>query len=59
MAAELPRLRNEGFVGSKRCQSCHPRAYETWHASWHRTMTQKVGVALIYACPRLWWASRP
>jgi hypothetical protein len=38
--AELPKPRSDGFVGSARCRSCHPQAYESWHASWHRTMTQ-------------------
>ena len=30
----------DGFVTSETCQSCHPRKYKTWHASYHRTMTQ-------------------
>ena len=30
----------EGFVTSDNCRSCHPNAYDTWHASYHRTMTQ-------------------
>ncbi|HVH98249.1 MAG TPA: multiheme c-type cytochrome [Enhygromyxa sp.] len=47
--AELPKLRGEGFIGSERCRSCHPQAYETWHASWHRTMTQKVGPQTVIA----------
>ncbi len=38
--AELPKRRGEDFVGSGRCQACHPQAYASWHASWHRTMTQ-------------------
>jgi predicted CXXCH cytochrome family protein len=46
---ELPKPRAEGFVGSSRCRSCHPHAYETWHASWHRTMTQKVGPQTVIA----------
>jgi hypothetical protein len=29
-----------GYVSSKTCQSCHPQQYATWHASYHRTMTQ-------------------
>ena len=28
------------FVSSKACRSCHPGQYDSWHASWHRTMTQ-------------------
>lgn len=29
-----------GFVSSDKCQSCHPDQYASWHASFHRTMTQ-------------------
>ncbi|MGC6417953.1 MAG: cytochrome c3 family protein [Bradymonadia bacterium] len=29
-----------GYMGSDGCRSCHPMAYETWSASYHRTMTQ-------------------
>src|SRR5688500_8972952 len=29
-----------GYVGSNRCQACHPREYASWHESYHRTMTQ-------------------
>src|SRR3954463_15911342 len=29
-----------GFVGSSICQSCHPGEFDTWHRSYHRTMTQ-------------------
>ena len=29
-----------GYVTSRACQSCHPREYATWYASYHRTMTQ-------------------
>lgn len=31
-----------GYVSSDTCQSCHPEHYESWHASYHRTMTQYV-----------------
>jgi len=30
----------DGFVSSQNCRSCHQRQYETWQASYHRTMTQ-------------------
>ncbi|EDM80485.1 hypothetical protein PPSIR1_41779 [Plesiocystis pacifica SIR-1] len=48
-ARALPtdRPASEGFVGSKRCQACHPDAYATWHQSWHRTMTQAVGAGTV------------
>jgi Cytochrome c554 and c-prime len=29
-----------GYVSSAACRSCHPQQYATWHASYHRTMTQ-------------------
>ncbi len=29
-----------GYVSSDNCRSCHPREYDTWHHSYHRTMTQ-------------------
>ena len=31
-----------GYVSSDTCHSCHPDQYESWHASYHRTMTQYV-----------------
>lgn len=35
------RLEREfGYVGSESCRSCHAHEYSTWHASYHRTMTQ-------------------
>lgn len=40
-AAHRPiELHEQGYVASASCQSCHARQYETWHASFHRTMTQ-------------------
>ena len=30
----------DGYVSSQTCQACHPAQYETWHSSFHRTMTQ-------------------
>ena len=30
----------DGYVGSEVCVSCHPYQHATWHASYHRTMTQ-------------------
>lgn len=31
---------DRGFVSSKSCRQCHPGEYASWHASYHRTMTQ-------------------
>ncbi len=30
----------EGYVSSRTCGACHPGEYDSWHHSWHRTMTQ-------------------
>src|SRR5512132_1294121 len=30
-----------GFVRSDACRSCHPDQYNSWHRSFHRTMTQE------------------
>jgi len=30
----------DGFTSSNTCQACHPAEYASWHASYHRTMTQ-------------------
>jgi hypothetical protein len=32
----------EGDATSNACRSCHPGPYESWHHSYHRTMTQLV-----------------
>ncbi|MEY4673325.1 MAG: hypothetical protein RL148_1109 [Planctomycetota bacterium] len=31
----------DGYVGSGTCRSCHPHEHDTWHDSYHRTMTQR------------------
>lgn len=30
----------EDFVSSNACRMCHPNQYASWHATYHRTMTQ-------------------
>ncbi|MBN8246369.1 MAG: hypothetical protein J0L84_02875 [Verrucomicrobia bacterium] len=30
----------EGYVGSEVCRSCHSEQFQSWHRSYHRTMTQ-------------------
>lgn len=41
LKTQLPLDRPEaGYVGSKRCQECHPDEHASWHRSYHRTMTQ-------------------
>ena len=42
-------VRNEGYVGSGACRSCHRAAHDSWHASYHRTMTQIAGPQSIEA----------
>jgi predicted CXXCH cytochrome family protein len=29
-----------GYLSSDKCESCHPSQYDSWHHSYHRTMTQ-------------------
>lgn len=31
----------EGYVASDACRACHPGNYDSWHRSYHRTMTQR------------------
>jgi Cytochrome c554 and c-prime len=33
-------VRADGFESSQACRACHPSQYASWHASYHRTMTQ-------------------
>ncbi len=37
----IPRQgRPDGYVSSDQCQACHPSQYNSWHQTYHRTMTQ-------------------
>jgi len=41
LAAEAPRQEHpDAFVRSETCRGCHPAEYDSWHASYHRSMTQ-------------------
>lgn len=41
LVAHRPRqVADDGYVGSASCRSCHAANYDSWHASYHRTMTQ-------------------
>ena len=41
LSAALPRQgRPDEYVSSGVCRECHPKEYESWHATYHRTMTQ-------------------
>ena len=42
-------VRDEGYVSSQACRSCHPHEYDAWHGSYHRTMTQVVNPDTIVA----------
>ncbi len=33
-------IASDGYVSSDSCQACHPDQYDSWRASYHRTMTQ-------------------
>ncbi len=33
-------VQSDGYVGSQSCRTCHQREFETWHSSYHHTMTQ-------------------
>ena len=40
-AIHLPEVNaHAGFVGADACQECHKSEFDTWHVSYHRTMTQ-------------------
>jgi len=50
LPAGIPRVvREDEYVGSDACRSCHPYEHATWHASYHRTMTQVAGPESIQA----------
>ena len=43
-AIPLP-VEDEHYIGSDACQSCHADQHQSWHASYHRTMTQPINPA--------------
>jgi len=43
------RLRDEGYAGSEACRACHADNHASWHASYHRTMTQDGSPTTILA----------
>src|SRR5262252_9384845 len=40
VAGRPRQIADEGFATSGTCRACHPSQYASWHASYHRTMTQ-------------------
>ena len=40
-------LRPSDYVGSRSCRSCHADHYRSWHATFHRTMTQRASPASV------------
>lgn len=41
IAAKTPHPRETGgYARSDNCKACHPEQYDSWHRSYHRTMTQ-------------------
>jgi len=48
-AAHAPLSGRDGFASSDTCRACHPGAYASWHASYHRTMTQPASADSIRA----------
>ncbi|HKI72360.1 MAG TPA: cytochrome c3 family protein, partial [Verrucomicrobiae bacterium] len=48
--ASLPHIGGPaGYVGSETCRSCHEDQFESWHRSYHRTMTQVAAPDTIQA----------
>jgi len=46
--ANRPIMAQEGnYVTSDSCRACHPGNYASWHASFHRTMTQVATAATL------------
>ena len=33
-------VQSDGYIGSQACRKCHQREFDTWHSSYHHTMTQ-------------------
>ncbi len=31
----------DGYVSSDKCRACHPKEYDSWQQTYHRTMTQR------------------
>ena len=42
-------IAEDSYVSSQTCKACHPREYEAWRGSYHRTMTQVATPATVIA----------
>ena len=40
-------LAQDGYVSSSECRACHTSQFESWQASFHRTMTQRPSAASV------------
>ncbi len=50
LATDRPiEVQEDGYVTSRTCRACHPTDYHSWHASYHRTMTQVATPDIILA----------
>ncbi|MEE2788907.1 MAG: cytochrome c3 family protein, partial [Myxococcota bacterium] len=57
MAVQLAKFRpddltaasNAEYSSSRACRACHPSQYDSWHRSYHRTMTQPASPAAVLA----------
>ena len=48
LQADHPVQRAEdGYASSSECRACHSQQFESWHASFHRTMTQRPSEASV------------
>ncbi len=41
--------RSADYITSANCKECHPAEYESWHDSYHRTMTQRATLETVAA----------
>jgi len=49
IAARPVQTPGDGYTSSDTCRACHPSQYASWHASYHRTMTQVATPATVLA----------
>ena len=47
VAGRPTQVAGDGYISSRACRACHPSQYASWHASFHRTMTQLATPATV------------